>query len=229
MPTGSDMPVETSTCWILVSDAAAGKAESREVFARMYQPVIRAYLVARWRNVHLNGSVDDALQDVFVELFRCGGALEKANPEQGSEFRAYLLGVVRNIACRHEQQAWKGQLERFNLATPVDDTSCATAFDRAWARALLKEAGRVHAARAKEKGERAVRRFELLRLRFQEGLPVREIAKLWREPDDQLHRQLSSAKKEFKSALRTVVAFQRPGSSDAQIDQACSELLLLFK
>ena len=86
------------TCWTLIRDAAAGDPAAREWFARVYLPVVTAYLAARWRSTR--HGVDDASQDVFVECFRAGGVLEKADPLRG--FRAVLLGAVRNVARRHE-------------------------------------------------------------------------------------------------------------------------------
>ena len=65
------------TCWTLIHDAADGNANARDQFARLYDPVIRAYLGNRWK--HSLHSVDDAVQDVFVELFKPGGALGKVD------------------------------------------------------------------------------------------------------------------------------------------------------
>jgi DNA-directed RNA polymerase specialized sigma24 family protein len=103
----------------------------------VYLPVVKAYLAARWRGAE--HEADDAAQDVFVECFRAGGLLQKADPERDGGFRAFLLGAVRNVARRHEtHRRIDAQLP---ADLPADDTGPAEAFDRAWARSLLKEAG----------------------------------------------------------------------------------------
>jgi hypothetical protein len=38
-----------STRWTLVRGAADGEAAAREEFARLYEPVVRACLLARWK------------------------------------------------------------------------------------------------------------------------------------------------------------------------------------
>jgi hypothetical protein len=42
------MSTQESTCWTVIAAAAAGCTAQRAVFAQRYQPVIRAYLTARW-------------------------------------------------------------------------------------------------------------------------------------------------------------------------------------
>src|SRR5262245_13460221 len=132
------MPSPDATCWTLIRDAADGDPAAREQFARTYLPVVRASLAARWRAAPQ--SVEDAAQDVFVECFRSGGLLEKADAERPGGFRAFLLGAVRNVARRHETRARPP--DPLPDALPADDTAPAAAFDKAWARALLKEAAR---------------------------------------------------------------------------------------
>src|SRR5687767_9822570 len=140
------------TCWTLIRDAAAGDAVARDQFAAVYLPVVRAYLVARWRTSR--HSADDAAQDVFVECFRAGGLLEKAAPDRDGGFRAFLLGAVRNVARRHEGRARPA--EPLPAGVPDDDTGPAEAFDRAWARSLLKEAARAQERTANRTGPAAV-------------------------------------------------------------------------
>ena len=74
------MPDET--CWTLVEDAAAGDDGARDAFARLYLPVVNAYLRARWAGNRLQGDVDDAAQEVFVECFREAEARERVDPER---------------------------------------------------------------------------------------------------------------------------------------------------
>jgi RNA polymerase sigma-70 factor (ECF subfamily) len=216
------MPSDDLTCWTLIRGAAAGDAIAREQFGRVYRPVVRAYLAARWR--HSRHDPDDATQDVFVECFRAGGVLDRAEPDRDGGFRAFLLGAVRNVARRHEARARPA--EPLPAELPADDTGPAEAFDKAWARALLKEAARTQQASATNPGAR--RRVELLHLRFGEGLPIRDIAARWGVAAARLHHEYATARDEFRAALRRVVAFHHPGQSAPGLDRACAELLALL-
>ena len=143
--------------------------------------------------------------------------LGAAKADRGG-FRAFFLAVVRNVARRHEGK------HRPAAPLPEDhtdgDTSLSVAFDRAWA--LLKEAARVQAETAT--GDE---RVELLRLRFQEGLPNRTIAEKWSEDAATLHHEYATAREEFRAALRSVVAFHHPGADRETLNTACRELLAL--
>ncbi len=203
-----------STCWTIIQAAAAGNARKRAEFARRYGPVVRAYLLARWRSSQSQQPLDDAIQEVFVECFKAGGVLERADPDRG-DFRAFLFGAVRNVALRLER-ARARQREQppgtRNLEDVADDDpGPASAFERAWATALFREAGRVQEAHARIAGEAACRRVELLRLRFQESLPIREIAQRRGIDAAALHHEYARARQEFKAALMEVVAFHHPG------------------
>ncbi len=212
------------TCWTLIREAAAGDTAARERFAAVYLPVVKVYLTARWRaGQH---SAEDAAQDVFVECFRAGGLLDKADPDRASGFRAFLLGAVRNVARRYEGRARSA--EALPSDVPDDDTGPAEAFDKAWARSLLKEAGRVQVRNARRAGPEAVRRVELLRLRFHDGLPVRDIARAWGVEAAKVHHEYATAREEFRTALRQVVAFHHPGAPPGEPDRACEELLALL-
>ena len=79
-----------STCWTVIRAAAAGSPSDREELARRYLGVVRAYLVARWRGSAILPERDDAVQEVFVECFRRGGALEAAGDGRVPAFRAFL-------------------------------------------------------------------------------------------------------------------------------------------
>jgi RNA polymerase sigma-70 factor (ECF subfamily) len=212
------------TCWTLIRDAASGNTVARESFARVYLPVVKAYLLARWRGGR--HSAEDAAQDVFVECFREGGLLEKADPHRNGGFRAFLLGAVRNVARRHEIRVRLAAQLPTDL--PTDDAGPAEAFDRAWARALLREAARVQQTTADASGPAAVRRVELLRLRFYDGLPIRDIADRWGVDAAKLHHEYATAREEFRVALRAVIAFHHPGSPAVELDRACGNLLGLL-
>ena len=71
-------------------------------------------------------------------------------------------------------------------------------------------------------------RVELLRLRFHEEMPIREIAQLWGLDAPSLHHEYARARQEFRSALRDVVALHDPGSPE-DVDRECAQLLSLLE
>jgi hypothetical protein len=78
-------------------------------------------------------------------------------------------------------------------------------------------------------GDRAQFRdhVELLRLRFEENRPIREIARLWNIDPAKLHHAYAMARQEYKAALLEVVAFHRPGSPRELEEEAASLLRVL--
>ena len=227
------MTLPESTCWTLIQGAAAGNHSDRDAFARRYAPVIRAFLGARWQYSPCRKELDDAVQEVFIECFRQGGVLQRADQERPGGFRAFLSGVVRNVALRFETRqarAREGPLpETVSLQdVPTAELSPDEAFDRAWATALLREAAQRQEELARQAGAAALRRVELLRLRFQEGLPIRAIAQRWQTDPAGLHREYARARQEFRAALAEVVAFHRPGAAE-EVERECADLLSLWR
>jgi RNA polymerase sigma-70 factor (ECF subfamily) len=111
---------------------------------------------------------------------------------------------------------------------PSGEDSLSHVFDRAWARAVVREAAERQAVLAAEAGEAAVRRVELLRLRFHDGMPIREIARLWDMDAAVLHHEYARARREFLAALRDVIASHHPGSREV-VDGECAQLLSLLE
>ena len=216
------MPAWESTCWTVIRAAAAGSPAERAELARRYLGVVRAYLAARWRDSHLRADLDDVVQEVFVECFRQGGVLEAAVDGRVPSFRAFLYGVVRNVARRFESRAAPAASPLPEI--PDDEPSLSRLFERAWAQAIMTEAAQLQQQRASERGPEAVRRVELLRLRFEENLPIRTIAVRWGVPAAGLHHAYALARQEFKAILLEVVAFHHPGSP-AEVEQEAASLL----
>jgi len=216
-----------NTRWSVVRGAAEGSGPERDEFARRYSPVIRAYLGARWRHTPLFPEIDDAAQDVFVECFRENGPLRRVDSQLPGGFRAYLYGVVRNVARRAEKA--RGRNRERPPGSGLDlgmvegrEDPLSEVFDRAWARTLLRQATEVHARRAREAGGRAERRLELLRLRFLEDKPIREIAVEWDEDPGRVHYEYARARDEFKDALREVV---RKHDMACSVEKECVRIL----
>jgi RNA polymerase sigma-70 factor (ECF subfamily) len=218
-------PAGESTCWTLIRGAANGDGGDRDAFARQYSPVVRAYLGARWRRSPLAAEIDDSIQDVFIACFQAGGALDRAHASQGG-FRPFFYGVVRNIALQHETRNARRREESahsdFDIA--ARDADLSKVFDRQWAAEIMRQTARRQGERAAESGPAAVRRVDLLRLRFHEGLPIRTIADRWAVDRDWLHHEYAIARQEFRAALLEVVAFHNPGSA-ADIEREATELL----
>ena len=204
------MTGDAPTSWHLVRAAADGRADARSEFVRRYAAIVRAYLSARWRGSPLAAEIDDAAQDVFVDCFRRDGALGRARTARPARFRAFLYGVTRMTARRYERDraarrrvvvdAESGALE----SAPSPTESLSRVFDRAWAGSLLRRAAQ-RQERTAGADESARRRVELLRLRFREGRPIRDVAELWGVEPDWLHHQYATARDEFRRALEDVV------------------------
>ncbi|MBI5763301.1 MAG: sigma-70 family RNA polymerase sigma factor [Planctomycetes bacterium] len=227
------MSGDESTCWTMIESAAGADAATRESFARVYEPVVRAYLLARWRGGPVREHVDDAVQDVFVECYKSGGALERASRDRSGGFRAYLYGIARNVALRVEASRGRkvhgvGGDDDVLVQQAGDEPSLSRVFDRSWAESMMRQARERQQAKAQAQGERCVRRVELLRLRFNDGLPIREIAEKWGEPAEQVHREYAKAREEFRAALFEVIRFHRPECTAAAAERECLELLGLL-
>jgi RNA polymerase sigma factor (sigma-70 family) len=181
----------------------------------------------------LVGEVEDVTQEVFLALLRTDGALEKADPDHGGGFRALLHAVARNVALHAERTRARrirrvGDAEIVPEHVPADDPTLSFVFDRAYAEAIVRQARRLMEVRSRESGGQQMRRVELLRLIFDEGLPIREIAVRWDADPAQLHRDYAKARREFLQALSETVAGNERWSSD-RVEQECRRLLDMLR
>ena len=94
--------------------------------------------------------------------------------------------------------------------------------------AILRQALRLQSARARAGGPDATRRVEILRLRFGDDLPIREIARRWGEEPARIHKQYAQARREFAAALREIVLEHHPGTP-GDVDRECSRLTGFFR
>jgi DNA-directed RNA polymerase specialized sigma24 family protein len=216
------MHTSESTCWTVIRAAAAGSPTDRDELARLDLGVVRAYLSARCRDSQLRHDRDDAVQEVFVECFRQGGVLKAAVDDRVPSFRAFLYGVIRNVARRFESRS--ASAASLLPKIPDDEPSLSRLFERAWAQAIMAEAARLQQRWATEGGPEAIQRVELLRLRFEENLPIPTIAERWGVAAAGLHHAYALARQEFKAALLAVVAFHLPGSP-TEVEQEAASLL----
>jgi RNA polymerase sigma-70 factor (ECF subfamily) len=217
----------------MILGAAAKQPADQERFAVMYTPLVKAYLAARWRLPLEHEEVGDATQEVMLQCFRERGALETLDPGRANGFRAFLYGVVRNVAAmterkrsrvREAQAAHSGVFEQ-----PDDDPSLSRVFDRAWAEVVVHEARALLQKRALMRGGSAALRARALEMRFSGGLPPRDIAPQLGIDVKQVYRMLEDGQVEFQEALLDVMAAQVPSGSRAELERKCAELLLLLE
>lgn len=215
--------MSNSTHWSLIEGAARGEQGERERFARCYEPVVRAYLNARWGRGPLRQDVDDAAQEVFAACFAEKGPLVRADPDRGA-FRGYLYGVVRNVARGFERRrsARREVQQDARVDPPADEATLSQVYDQAWAQSLLGEAVLLLTVRAATGAAR--KRLEILQQRFEEGRPVREIAQRLGMPVDRVHVAYARARREFKRALRDVVV-SATGVAESEADAECLVLI----
>lgn len=216
----------------MIHAAAGGNDAERSAFAARYESAVRAYLIARWGRQADAHELEDALQEVFVECFRQGGALSKADSSRSGGFRAFLYGVVRNIALRFESKRARrlarnagadSMLAHFEGA----DERLSQVFDRAWAQAIMRRAADIQQERAESTGDDARRRVELLRLRFHDDLPIRDIAARWNADATHIHREYAKARREFRECLLEVMRFHFP-ESPGEAERECAALLAIL-
>lgn len=194
------------TSWTVVERAGRGDREARETLARVYLPIVQRYVGARWQGTPWQSEIEDATNQVFVECLKADGPLSRVSRDDPWSFRSYLFGVTRNVARSFEKRP-RPECNGVPLEPPVaEESGLQQAFDRSYVEALLAEALERHHQQAEDEGEAALRRFELLRLRFWERRPIREIAGLWSVDAAQLHHDYARARVEFRDALRSVVA-----------------------
>ena len=221
-----DSASDTQTRWTMIHAAAGGSKDALNQFAERYEQTVRNCLAARWNRSHRIALIDDAVQEVFIECIRPGGALSKANSESPSGFRGYLFGVMRNVMLRYETRPMPGHAELPDVV--LDECTVGRLFDREYAQATVKEASLLQSRTAESLGPEAVRRVELLQARFYDGLPIREIAERWCVDPGWLHHQYAKARNEFLAALMKVVADSQPSATQAENEITCKELLSML-
>ena len=148
------------------------------------------------------------MQEVFVECFRAAGTGRRLNRRTRADSgNSYGCDAERRTPSRARHVRRRLVADFDPDALPGDDESLSLAFDRAWARALLGEAARLQAQRAAAVSSAALQRVELLRLRFQAGMPPRDIARLWKVDAAEVYREYDTARDEFRDCLRAVTAW----------------------
>ena len=116
-----------------------------------------------------------------------------------------------------------------NSATETPpQTTLSRALDREWARTIVREAAEEQERRAVELGASALLRVKLLRLRFQDNLPIRDIAARWELDPAFVHHQFAKARRDFRRALMRVLERHDPEASSEALDERCEQLMTLL-
>lgn len=230
------------TSWTLIDAAAKGRAEDRERVARLYAPLVRRYLAARWRLSGDHEQVQEGVQDAMLQLFKPGGALQNADPAQSGGFRAYLYGLVRNVALMIERSARRRQDRSEPSGIDLDhieqsEATLSQVFDREWARMIAQRArvrmlenlrGKQPDAEGEQKHEKGQEIYRCLELRYTEGLAPRDIAEQLGRDVKVVYELLRSARNEYRRALLETVGEFYPGRTYAELEDTCRELTRFF-
>ena len=216
----------------MIEGAALGDDELAEGFVRTYRPVVSTYFAARWRLAESDHRVADAVQQVFLDCLRKGGALERTVKSRGGGFRAFLYGIARTTALGIERSQARDRERLADLdpsTMPSREESSSHVFDRAWARMLVQEAARRLMRAHRARSTVGCDRFEVLRMRYFEGLAPREIAERLGCEAATVHQALHQARREFHSALLEAMAFREPECGREELELRCVELLQLLQ
>ncbi len=206
-----------STCWTKLKEAVVDD-KKRQAFTILYEPVLRTYLEARWKQPSLTGNILPAIQAIFDESYRQGRALEQIDSEAQGELRVFLYKIARAIAIKMESDA--------SVTERIDEDQMAQVFDRTWAVCMMRQAAKMQAERARG-NEKAERRLQLLRVHFYGDVPMETIANLWKTDVNELDTEYEVAGKEFESALEEVLVFHNPRTWAETEEESARVLALL--
>lgn len=164
----------------------AVRAGDCAAFAELVGRYERAVWVRSWHVLRDFHAAQDATQDAFLEAFRRLGQLRR--PES---FGQWLMRIAEHESIRTSR--------RRSQAKTLDEAECELAAE-APAPELAEEAARLLAlVGGLPDHERAV-----VALRYFEGHPVAEIARITARPVGTVTKQLSRALERLKSILREV-------------------------
>lgn len=190
------------TSWNLVGLAGTDTDLARREFALRYEKFVRRVLAKRWLGTMFRHDFDDAVQDVFIECFKPGGVIEKADPSRGGSFRSLLYQVAFHVAARFErsrrQQLIREQEGELLSDFPDTDLSGYEAVTREEVTDLVREALR----RMVQHHDPDVRsRGQLLERHTCDNERINVMADGDPELAKRLHREHSKAKLEWKQFL----------------------------
>lgn len=210
----------------LIDAVRRAEPDALQVFVERYLPIVRAHLQARWARSPLREEVADATHEVIARCLGPQGALSRLEYGHPSGLRGFLYGVTRNVALEHERRRAepRGELGLEGFDGGHDETP-SREFSRAYARAVMQEVRARFEEWSRQNGPEFLRRQELLVLRLEDGVPLREIALRWKVDAARLHHEYARARRDYRAVLLEVVAEQHPGLGAAGVHEAAQELL----
>lgn len=171
--------------------------------------------------------VADSAQEVFLKCLEPHGVLERANRDRG-RFRAYLYGVVRNVARRALRERRNGVAEMPSEVLDEQTASPAEVFDREWAAAIGREALELLVERSRGNPRRALQ-IHVLWMRNVDELPARDIGSRLGIPDvKDVYQLIQTGRRQFERALLEVVGRYYPDTSPAGLEERCREIGSFF-
>ena len=102
-------------------------------------------------------------------------------------------------------------MEQLDATAEAREEELGRGLDREWARLLMRDAAEHHARTALARGAAARRGVEVLRLRFQEGLAIRDIAARWNEDPAAVHRRYREAREGVSAVVAADRGVPQPG------------------
>jgi DNA-directed RNA polymerase specialized sigma24 family protein len=133
--------------------------------------------------------------------------------------RATAIGIERRNARRRDRTNSGVDASRIDRS----QATLSQAFDRAWARMIGREAGRLVAERAAGHAG-GTERVRCLEMRYVRGLPPRDIAQELACPVERVYELLKQARVDYRAALLEVVGSYLPGASERELEEKCREL-----
>ena len=198
------MTVDQLSSWALVGLIGENVPDAAREFAFRYDRFVRRVLTKRWLGTIYRTHFDDAVQDVFVECFKPGGVLAKADSSRGGAFRSLLFRVTCNVAARYERNHNRDLrlISKELTDTHGEDSGAFLQITREEVAEVVSEAlRRMSQHTAVEVRERA----QLLIQHSCDGQKIIHLAGGDTETAERLHRQHSKAKREFQTFLSEVI------------------------
>ncbi len=189
------MPTSESTCWTMIRAAAAGSAPSVRNWRGVIWPsfaLISPHVGVR-RRCARNSTM--RLRRCLLNVFATGAC---STPRGQVGPRASAISSTESsatwpAASRAGVSAPPRRYRKSRRTMPANlASSTGPGRKRSWPRPVsCKANGR------KSTGALAVRHVELLRLRFEENLPIREIARRWATDPANVHKSYALARRSF--------------------------------
>ena len=154
--------VERPKCWDLVEAAQAGDDQAYGELFRMYYDAVFSYALGKVRDWHV-------AEDLTSEVFARGLRRLDSISYQGSDVGAWFVTIARNLMLDHVKSA------RYRLEVPCNEFTDADRGYRCSVESIVAHQEQA-ATLAGYVGRLGQDQAEVIRLRFYDGMSVREAA-----------------------------------------------------